>query len=164
MSKFNLLSGEIDSNMVRQVMEVYNSHELDYIFYLDSPGGEACNGRIINDLLDMHKESTTLIASGSIASMALILFFQSKCHKILLPETVGLAHKTMVYTSFNSSGPTQIYDRMIYENLVNSDEKHYELYKKIGFNKKELKDFESGIDIHLPYKRMKELLEINKKS
>ena len=162
MSKFNFLDGDINADMVRQVMDVYNSHEPEYVFYLDSPGGESCNGRVINDLFDMHKDCTTLIASGSISSMALIIFFQAKCHKILMPQTVGLAHKTMVYTTFNSSGPTQVYDKMVYEGLVNADKNNYELYKNIGFNKKELADFEKGIDVLLPYERMKELLKKNK--
>ena len=44
MSKFNFLDGDINADMVRQVMDVYNSHEPEYVFYLDSPGGESCNG------------------------------------------------------------------------------------------------------------------------
>lgn len=44
--------------------------------------------------------------------------------------------------------------KWFYEGLVNADKNNYELYKNIGFNKKELADFEK--ELMFFYYHMKE--------
>lgn len=164
MGRLNLLTGDVGDDMVEKIMDVYNSHEEEYVFYLATQGGSDYLGDIIIDLFSLHEQCTTLIITGMVESKGFDIFFRSKCHKIIMPNTFGVAHKLGMECMFNSNGPTNPSAKFIKNMLESDDEKSYKYYKDLGFTKAELKKFSEGEDVYLDYNRMKELLHNQTKS
>lgn len=158
MGKFNLLNGDVDRTMVEQVMEVYASHEEEYVFYLTTEGGDDYLGDIIIDLFNLHEQCTTLIIAGTVQSKGFDIFFKSKCHRSIMVNTFGMAHKLCIDVQYNGNGPIGEFNQFMSTLLIDDDKKSYEFYKDLGLTKEELDKFAEGKDVLFDYNRMKELL------
>lgn len=67
-------------------------------FYLDSPGGYNHVMEVIKSMLENSEFPITLIATGEIQSAAFLLFYFSKLNKVILPNTIAMAHTlTKIY-------------------------------------------------------------------
>ena len=162
MSKFNLLEGDVDTELFQQLIDIYNEHQEEYVIFFSSRGGRDDIGELMIDLINMHSHCTTLIGSGYLYSKGFDVFFKSECHRVLKPITVGLVHGGSIYGNFNHVGITDRISKSHYDQMIESEPESREFYKGLGLTKKELKLYDSGDDVILSYKRLNELLNNQK--
>lgn len=163
MSKFNLLEGNVNAEMLEKLMAIYEDHQEEYVIYFSAEGGRQDIGDVIIDLIDLHGHCTTLIGTGFLLSMGFEIFYRSKCKKILKQTTVGMVHAASIYGKLNHVSIIDKITKTHFEHMVEREKESKEFYKKLGLSKSEMKIYDSGEDVVLSYTRMKELLNNSKK-
>ena len=157
MSRFNLLEGPINVQMGNIVSSAYNEHEEDYLFQLTSEGGTTAICSWIVDLMNLHKESTTLIGCEYLYSAGFDLFFSFKGHRILKEGTTGLVHKAHLEAAHNGNKfVSPVFEAFSKEMKKNRKVK---MYREIGLTEKQIKRYKKGEDVIITYSQMKKLLE-----
>jgi ATP-dependent Clp protease protease subunit len=133
--------------------------------YLNSPGGGVSHGLVITDVINNNYKNITLIACGEIFSAAFDIFYNTKCKRLILPETIGMAHFCWSMFQLDESGkPVTEYDKFVMGVLKNNKSKSIAMYKNIGLTSKELSKIKTGKDCYFTTERLNELLENGKKN
>lgn len=154
-NRFLYLNGE----MINSLLNFYNSissETNEAMIYLNSSGGLYCSMQIMLDIINHSKVKITLVAVEHIMPCAFLLFYFTKCDKILMSNCYGCVHT--ISSSFELRDKKFDGD-IIRLNEINDINKNIEHEFKSFLTNDELKKFKDGEDIYLSSKRMKEIFD-----
>lgn len=156
--KYYLLEERINEASLEKFLSFMNNVQYgDRItIILDSAGGKNNLARIILDIINVNKNSVTLISCG-IYSACFFIFYNAKCKRKMTQGSVGMVHQGSAEVTLNGNRkPTFKEDENVIENWKE------ESVTDLGFvsqflNKKEIQSFKKGDDVYFTFKRMREI-------
>lgn len=166
--------GEINEENTKQFIKEFNSftnsqasvaekNKASLEVYISSTGGYVDYADVIINMLSQYSKDfhITLIASGTIYSAAFnIFFFSNVSRKIILDDTVGMAHFSWANLGINEKGTgVSEEDKFLLQEFKKNSAKNLERFKSIGLNSKELAKIKKGGECYIGTERLKELIQ-----
>lgn len=157
------ITGEVNNDSFEKLVKAYNElkEKEDLEIYLNSEGGYTDYAEAIIDIINTHREVTSMVGYGELLSAGFDIFFRSLCEKSLLRGTLGMAHLSRVETSITiKSGKTQDEHEAGYKKWSKKDKiERLLFYEKLGMTQSELLKIKSGKEVYFDFDRLAELLK-----
>ena len=158
------LQGEINTDMVKDLIEFCNQGYDDNEIYLNSHGGNLADMVVMLDIINKRSRSTTLIGYEQLSSAAFVLFYSVNCKIEIINDCFGMFHKA--YSAFNLHSDGNVkkdFDKFQLSIMSNMQESLDLLIKRLKFNKTEIAKYKDGKDVYFAQNRMLEFAEIRNK-
>lgn len=155
-----LLSGDVDERMVSVLEDAYREEREEYIIYLQSEGGSVWLSDYIIDMINIHKEKTTLVILGFLASSAVNIFLESECKKVIKDSAYLMIHKMYIKAYITGVKNNDEDGNVISQELEKQNKQMLNKYiSSFKLNELEINKFKRGEDIYISSKRMKKLFK-----
>lgn len=104
------LNGTIDDDMLSKLIDFYNEvgkeENKSAIIYFSSNGGSCVSSDAMIDLINYHKDITTLVGYNALFSSAFDLFFNTECKHKFAGGVIGMYHQAETGININEMGRT----------------------------------------------------------
>ncbi len=158
--KYHHIEGEMNDELAQKFIQFVNDNEGPIVLYLDSPGGICVSAQIIQDVINREPERFELMANNQILSCAFDLFFNAKCKRVVMPETIGAYHLTGSTARVNAAG--QVDDLLTafkFAEIKRTGKRDALAFcTRLGMNQKEIETILRGKDVFFTPERLNELL------
>lgn len=161
-----ILSGDVDSSMLSQLVEAINQFRHDHNgqndkidIYLNSTGGDVNVMYAMIDMINAHKEYIHLIGYGSLYSAAFFIFFGVNCPRKILPGTIAMCH--YIRATIEVGGPIGYspVDKILQRWATSQNEWVIEFCQQIGMNQKEIAAIKKTEEVYIHTDRLNDLLD-----
>lgn len=161
MSNIIYLTGAITYESTNKFIDEYNRLDptVPVTMYLNSTGGETAHGQVIQDIINTTP-AITLIGCGVLFSCAFNIFFGSSCPRILMPDTLGMAHYYWASLQVDEAGNyPDSYEKVLRQHMLKNKSKTIQRFKSIGLNDEEIDIIKQGDDCYFTTPRLQQLLK-----
>lgn len=158
------LQGEVNSDMVKELIDFYNqSYDYNEI-YLNSQGGNLSDMVIMLDMINKRSKDTVLIGYEQLSSAAFILFYSVNCKIEIISDCFGMFHQAYSAFNLNSDGDIKRdVDKFHLSLMAIMQDGLDALIKSLRLSKSEIAKFKKGEDVYFQPQRMIEFTEIRNK-
>lgn len=155
------LNENISDETVDKVVSFYNNTQEKAVIYFSSSGGNYFAMETIVDLINSHKEITTIIGYGLLGSSAFELFFTVECEKRIIGGCNGMYHQSYIAIEMSEKWKPVYVEGKAKEKYLKGymNQQTTLLCEKLGFTKKEKLEITKGNDLYFQPERMKEFLK-----
>lgn len=161
------ISNELTHEVVQNFIRDYNCLDLtkSITIYIKSVGGLVGHYALITHIINSNYKNVTLVAVDEIFSSAFNIFFSFKGKRIILPDTIGMAHFCWSTFQLDERGkPSTDYDKFIMAEMKRNKSKTIKNFQDIGLNTKEVNKIKNSKDCYFTTERLNELLTYGKKN
>lgn len=128
--------------------------------YFSSEGGEIPSAEAIIDMINQNVDLVELVGYGDLLSCGFDIFFKVRCHRLLLPNSLGMCHQASIQIGINESArPGDTRSKIDKEWMKLQREQTLKFCNSLHMTDKEIRDIKSGKDVYFHHKRMLELLK-----
>lgn len=151
--------GGFDAESITSLIEsIEECEETEVWIYMKSDGGSVSPAKVLMDFFQHSEKKITLIAVGSINSVALEVFLFSKnIEKRILPGCFAIAH--FIGARFDTreliANPTDIGQR---EGIRENNQTLLRKLKNAGLTETELQELEKSTKLFIEHERLKALI------
>lgn len=154
----------LTTDTIANALNSLKLNEKLFIYLSCSEGGEVDSAEAVIHIINNNLDIIEMVSYGNIESAGFIVFFKSKCHRIILPGCMGMFHQTNVKVEINESSTS--YDartKADKEWMKIQKEQTLKLCKELHMTDKEMLDIKRGKDVYFQYPRMQEMLKEQQK-
>lgn len=158
------LQGEINSDMVKDLIDFYNQGYDDNEIYLNSQGGNLSDMVIMIDMINKRKKETVLIGYEQLSSAAFILFYSVECKISIIGDCFGMFHQAYSAFNLNSDGDIKReVDKFHLSLMAIMQDGLNNIIKNLRLSKSEVAKFKKGEDVYFTPQRLVEFTELRNK-
>ncbi len=152
------ISKETVDRVAKAINELKPAEKL--FIYFSSEGGEIPAAEAIIDMINQNIDLIELAGYGDLLSCGFDIFFKTKCHRILLPNSLGMCHQASIQIDINESArPGDTRSKADKEWMKLQREQTLKFCNSLKMTDKEIADIKKGRDVYFHHKRMLELLK-----